>query len=411
MTAHSVPAARPTAREYVELAGAIVCGLGVAITALFLAVSPMVHHLTGSRDFGVFWATGQQLVHHGNPFDERSMGILERAGGLVGNGTFYMRNPPWVLSLAIPLGWMSPPVASVAWALGLIGLLAISVMQLRKLYGWSGAATDLLAYGFPPALVCVVMGQTTLFVLLGLVLFLRFHSQRPFVAGMALWFWTLKPQLLVPVGVVLLIWIVLTRSYRTVLGLLTALAASSLLIEWIDPAIWTQYLHWARNSGVAQQYIPCLGVFLRDAIRPGSERLAFVPSILASIWALGYFGKRRRAWDWTRDGHLLLLVSLFAAPYCWVYDQCLAIPALLFAAIHARSTKAVAALIALYAVLDLQPFFLPRGINSPLYLWPALAWLLWYAVAERSFRLPERSAEARPEDVVFPAGHEPAATR
>ncbi len=404
-------AARQSARQYVEVAGTLVSALGITVTVLFLAVMPMVHHLIGSRDFGVFWATGQQLAHHGNPFDEHSMAVLERAGGLVGVGTFYMRNPPWVLPLALPLGWMSPPVAAIVWSILLVLLLVLCVLQLRKLYGWTQSSWDIIAYGFPPALVCIIMGQTTLFVLLGLVLFLRFHNRRPFLAGMALWFWTLKPQLFVPVGIVLLVWIVATRSYRILLGLATALATSCLLIECIDPAIWSQYLHWATNSGIAKQYIPCLGVFLREAISPGSEWLAFMPCAVASVWALGYFLQRRRTWNWSEDGSLLVLVALFSAPYCWIYDQCLAMPAILFALMRTRSTKILAALVAIYAALIFQPLLLPRGINSRLYLWPAAAWLVWYIVAQRTFRPESAPVQDSPETAAFPIEHERVFTR
>jgi len=50
--------------------------------------------------------------------------------------------------------------------------------------------------------------------------------------------------------------------------------------------------------------------------------------LLGSVWALTYFWPRRQAWDWEKYGNLLVLVSLVAAPYSWIYDGGLAIPAL-----------------------------------------------------------------------------------
>jgi hypothetical protein len=48
---------------------ASVIGLMLAFTALFLGVMPLTD-MAGKRDFVVYWATGQQLVHHANPYDQ-----------------------------------------------------------------------------------------------------------------------------------------------------------------------------------------------------------------------------------------------------------------------------------------------------------------------------------------------------
>lgn len=76
-----IPRKRP---DLADLSIAMACGLAIASTALFLAVLPLIQHLAGSRDFVVYWATGQQLAHHANPFDAAAMDRLEHAAGFTG---------------------------------------------------------------------------------------------------------------------------------------------------------------------------------------------------------------------------------------------------------------------------------------------------------------------------------------
>src|ERR1035438_1209714 len=64
--------------DFADLSIASVTGLMVAYTVLFLCVLPLIGKLAGGRDFVVYWATGQQLVHHANPFNEDAMRRIEQ---------------------------------------------------------------------------------------------------------------------------------------------------------------------------------------------------------------------------------------------------------------------------------------------------------------------------------------------
>ncbi|MFP5228592.1 MAG: glycosyltransferase 87 family protein [Acidobacteriota bacterium] len=389
MSETHLPAAKKKP-DVAELAAALACALGVAITSLFLAVLPLIHHLAVSRDFVVYWATGQQLVHHGNPYDATDMGQTEHGAGFEGKGVYYMRNPPWSLPLALPLGLASARVSALPWSLLMLAILIGCVRMLWRMFGSPGTHLEWLGYCFPPALLCIISGQTAIFLLLGLVLFLRFYATHPFRAGAALWFCTLKPHLFLPFAVVLLLWIVVTRSYRILVGAVAAIAASCALTELLDPQAWSQYLHWARNSGISHEFIPCLSVMLRDTINPAAHWLVFVPAIAGGVWAVAYFWPRRRAWDWLEHGNLVVLVSIFVAPYCWLWDHSVAIPALLYGVARIASRKMIAVLALLFVVLELLPFIFQVGLNSKLFLWPALAWVVWYAAARAPSPVPAR---------------------
>ncbi len=370
--------------DYVELSIAVVFGLALALTTMFLCVVPIAGNLASARDFVVFWATGQQLIHHANPYDPAAMALIEHTAGLNPRyGVLYMRNPPWALPLVMPLGLVGLRVGALLWSLVLLACLVVSVWQIQLIYDRPGNRLYWLALSFAPALLCLWMGQTALFALLGLVLFLRLHRNRPFMAGLSLWLCVLKPHLFLPFAAVLLVWIVVSKSYKVLGGAAVAIASTSALAFLLDPSGWKDYSNMMRGPAIERQFVPCLSVAMRLNISPQAIWLQYLPAALACVWALAWFWPRRHAWDWTTDGSLLMLVSIVAAPYCWLYDQALAIPALMQAAYLARSRP----LLAILALANLPiEIALMCGIRvtSALYLWTAPAWLAWYLFARAS---------------------------
>ena len=364
---------------------AIVCGLMFGLTIQGIIISMADKTVLGSRDFVVFWATGEQLAHHANPYDPVALLTIERASGLTARyGVMYMRNLPFALPLVYPLGFLSLQLASILWTLLLAVCLAASVCMLWLLHGRPKGSRHWLGYSFGPALICLLMGQSTILALFGLVLFLRFHRSWPFVAGISLWLCMLKPHLFLPFAVVLLAWIVVSRSYRILIGAGAALAASLWITYLIDPMAWIQYLQMARRSGIQMEFIPCISVVMRFWISKGSVWLQYAPAVLACVWALGYFWPRRFTWDWVKDnGSLLMLVSLVSAPYSWLYDSSIAIPALLQGAFVTRIRSLVIALAFLSALTEAA--LLGNLVRpSAIYLWTiwsAPAWLVWYLAA------------------------------
>jgi hypothetical protein len=378
--------ATEAANDFADFVIVGVTALALAFTILFLCVMPLAN-FAGVRDFVVFWATGQQLVHHASPYDGEAMLRIERSAGFSAeNGVLYMRNPPWALPLALPLGFIGLRAGALLWSLALLACQMVSVRILWRMHGRSRGCLHWLGVSFAPALLCVLMGQTSLFALLGYVLFLDLHRRRPFLAGLSLWLCTLKPQLFLPFAVVLLAWILVSRSYKVLAGVAAAMAASSAAAFLIDPTAWTGYLRMMRMARIENARIPCLSVALRFWLSPQTAWLTYLPVALSCVWALAWFWSRRRKWDWISDGSLLMLVSLVTPPYAWVYDDCLAIPALLNGAYLTRSRILPAAL-ALASVLMNAELLSGLRIGSAFFLWTAPAWLAWYLLATRIWPL------------------------
>jgi hypothetical protein len=152
-----------------------------------------------------------------------------------------------------------------------------------------------------------------------------------------------------------------------------------------------------RTNGLQSEFIPCWSVVLRLWVSSGRLELQSLLPVLGCGWGLVYFWKRRQSWDWMKDGSLLILVSILAAPYCWVFDQSVAIPALLHGAYLVRSRVLLAVLALASLVMEIG---LVSGINlpSPFYLWTAPMWLAWYLFTATSIRGAGTEAH-RPADV------------
>ena len=383
-------------RDYdiAEFSIALVSGLALAITALFLCVAPLTGNIAGARDFVVYWATGQQLVHHANPYDVDAMMRIERGAGLPGEyGVLFMRNPPWALPLTLPLGMIGVRLGALLWSLALLACLWVSVHMVWQMHGRPSKLLNFLGYSFAPALVCLIVGQTSLFALVGLVLFLRLHGTRPFLAGMSLWLCALKPHLFLAFGVVLVAWVVVSGCYKVLLGAAAALAASCAAAWWIDPTAWADYARMMRTYGIEGEFIPCWSVVLRLWTSPQTIWLQYLLPAVGCSWAVIYFWKRRRTWDWLKDGSVLMLVSILSAPYCWLFDQAVAIPALLHGAYLTGSRILLALLAAASLLIEIE---MVCGVKLPsaLYLWTAPAWLVWYLFAIASAREARESKQA-----------------
>jgi hypothetical protein len=108
---------------------------------------------------------------------------------------FIMPNPPSALLLVLPLGLLGAKTADLLWLLLLLVCLAASVRLVWIMHGYPKNQVHWLGYSFALALVCLLAGQVSIFVLLGLVLFLRLHRTRPILGGVSLWLCLLNASL------------------------------------------------------------------------------------------------------------------------------------------------------------------------------------------------------------------------
>lgn len=307
-----------------------------------------------NRDFICYWAAGKQLIQHQNPYSPEILNF-ERRAGFTDPRPFYMRNPPTAFFLAFLAGLFSLKWAAVLWSLALVASLIASVHLIWHMQGEPTGRLHLIGYLFPPALACLLAGQIGIFLLLGVVLFLRWKDTRPFLAGLALIVCTLKPHLFIPFAFVLLI-----RRHKVLPGFFTAFVLSVAVSFALDPRGWPEYFQMMRRADIQNEFVPTLSLFVRLALH--YKAFQFLPAFLACVWA--YF--KRPEWN------LLLVVSVLVAPYAWFTDEAILLPPVMAA---------------LYRAKSYVPFVLVMGvallevlagvrINSGLYLWTAPSWLM-----------------------------------
>jgi Glycosyltransferase family 87 len=360
------------------LAAVLMLGAGVCILAFAMSSSN-----AANRDFISYWAAGQQLVRHQNPYDGAAILRIERAAGFQDSRPFFMRNPPSAFFLAFPLGFIGERVGVIVWSLALIAALMGSIRMIWSMQGRPGGRLHLVGYLFPPAIACLLAGQIGLFLLFGITLFLRFHKTKPYLAGAALLLCALKPHLFLPFGCVLLAWMVASRARRMLLAAGVALLASCALSLWLDHDGWSHYGSMVRAAQLEGEFIPTLSLFFRLLVHRSAAWLQILPACAGCVWGLLYFWRRRERWEWMDQGLLLLVVSVMLAPYAWFTDEVVLLPAMLVGLYRAARCGRSLLPFGVIAGVALTEVLAGASINSGLYVWTAPAWWGWYLYAAR----------------------------
>ena len=335
------------------------------------------------RDFIGYWAAGRQVIHGADPFDADSVLALEKSVGLGDLQIKLTPSPPPGIVLVLPLGFMSAKTGLVFWTMLQIGCLAASIGIVWMLLGRPATRLHLFGFLFAPSVACIMAGQVGVLCLLGVALFLSLHKSHPFFAGVALLPCSLKPHLFLPMALVLLLWIVARRSFAILAGFLVALAAGDGVVTLCDHAIWSQYFGMMHAGGLHGRFSPTLSAYLRWDIAAQAGWLEYLLTGIACAWAVWYFFRRRAQWDWAQEGMLVLLVSVVCAPYAWITDESMLLPAVLFGVFRAIDGRRSLLPIAIFAGVALIELFANVRITSWYYTWTAPAWLLWFLYATR----------------------------
>ena len=371
--------------------------LTVALLAGLAHYSGRIESKLPQRDSIAYWSAATLLIHRSDPYNSSSVLELEHQHGYANARPLVLRTPPWSLFMMLPLAFLSPFWAWVVWLVVLVFCLMAGLRLCRRMYTRDDVpsnALTIVAYLFAPVAACVVAGQMSLVLMLGVVLFLYLEKDLPFFAGAALILPLAKPHLLSLFWVAFVIWVTLRRKFRVASGLASAFAMANLIALAFDPQLFFHYRAMLVQQNISSEFIPALSGMLRLLFFHRYFWAQFVPMAVGVGWSVLYVRANWSRWNWREHGPALLVVSILVTPYEWISDETILLPAILQAVVFvyaARNVLRLGTKLAFFgfAVLDLLLLLILRAqvpFSTGIYFWSSLVWFGWYFYARRVYR-------------------------
>jgi len=361
-------------------------GLRVAILGGLLAVVVAIIAFAGKpvdKDYVSYWSAAKLVAQHADPYGAASVLSMEKSQGYEPDKPLIMRNPPWALVVIAPLRFVSLRVGLVLWTAGILFCMVLSFRLLHV-----PSSERLMAYIFAPVYACISSGQSSAFLLLGVVLFFVYAKRRSPIAGAGLALMALKPHLFLVLWPIVLIECIRNKSLRVLAVGFAILAAVTALAYGLAPHAWPQYIAMLHSSQLSGEFLQTPSYLLRWLIAPSKLWLQLVPSAIAVVWACWYYWRHRSKWDWLQHGYLVLLVSVIVSPYAWVTDEIVLLPLVIAVLVRQRTAKDITA--AYIAINGITLGLLLTGfqLSSGAYIWTPLAWGAWYLYGTRRSQNP-----------------------
>jgi hypothetical protein len=311
---------RPGSDKFRLLAG-IMLALFAAYGGVYLGVGAARGWPGGFGDSFALWSWGRFVGNHAAAaiYDPETLRSAQLALGMDPGASYPFAYPPSFLLLLWPLGQLPGAVACI-----LIVLVSLPLYLWATLgrNWWSPALIAALAA--PTTAIAIVSGQTGFVAAALLAGGLRLAASNPVAGGALLGLLTYKPQLglLVPVA------LVAARLWRTLaVAGLTAILLVLLTSILFGAAVWPGWAaalpgfsrqFTAENSEIVHLMPTVLAALLQQGVAPATAQLAqwaATAAVAAIVWTLFRSGSQQLA------GAGLLVASLLATPYAFVYDM------------------------------------------------------------------------------------------
>jgi hypothetical protein len=287
------------------------------------------HGDIGTIDFIQYWSSRQLLLRGENPYDPALLHAVERAQGLPDDVPIMMWNPPWLVMLLSPALSFDFLTSCAVWLGVSIAFIAIAGFLAARTYVPGVRPEPIVVaamFLFEPHLSSIRFGQLGILYALCVAAFL-YGARRndAMIMGLSLVPLTVKPHLFYLAFVFLAYWVIVDRKWKVVvwgaIGFAVLLAATELsypraIARWLEALTTQPPMHWAVGTlvGIVRTFVfevtgevvhwPLIAI-------PGLTTAAFVawlaivrpdPDVL---WRLP----------------AVLGLSLFTAPYGWLFDQ------------------------------------------------------------------------------------------
>ncbi len=383
-----------------KLSVRLILGLVILLLAAYMFSLPLEQVLF-AVDFTEYWSASRLLLKGENPYSIEAMWRIQSAlPDWPYDHPVKLYNPPWVLSLILPLGFLPYGAARLVWLIFSTGVILLCLDMCWRLFqgprkrrwvGW------VMGFSFLPTLGCLDLGQISFLVLLGITAFMTLMEKKKwFLAGCAAFLVAVKPQLLVLVWLVLFLWVIKSRRWMVLAGAATAGLGMIIPTLLINPMIFSQYLAFTQSNPPYYFEVPTIAFALRLLLDYERIWLQYIPTIIGVGWLVWYWRKHKQSWDWREHLPLVIMVSFVITSFAWTFDQIVLLPLLVQATAwvgrNFRNHWWIAGLyflvhtagLAQYLIIGTIPFW---------YLWQAPVLLLVYAIFYKAMEVERTASE------------------
>jgi hypothetical protein len=277
------------------------------------------------------FATGAQLIVHDPShlydFTAQRQVELQVTGGRVLvtlgiKGILPFLAPAWVALLAVPFAVLGPNIGGRLWVLFGLGCLAAGLYLATR----PRPPTVILpAFASVPTALFMLNAQLDGIVALGVGVSIALWPRR-YLAGLALGLTLVKPQLMLPLGVAVL----LTREWKVLAGWATAGALLLVTTVALSPHWVFEWLSQSRSTvqtGAREVDLPHLAVFLPDPLQGVGLAILTLAAVGLVTWLAwrvrGHAGRAQGAFfvEKMRPAIAILLAGgVLAAPHALPAD-------------------------------------------------------------------------------------------
>lgn len=320
-----------------------------------------------NRDWFTFWAGGRGLLNSINIYDPKAWSqiTLDHGSTWLPNPIFIY--PPPTAVLFAPFSALSLQISSVLWVwLSLIFVLTsvFVIVRTQECPQWARLAPfwALAVVLYLPLVVSLFMGQVSSLVLLLVVLGSTLWKQEKwFAGGFVLGFAAIKPQPVLLFIPAIALWLILSRRWKALLGLVLSLAADVCFSYLLFPSFLTDWSSAAANKvGGVMERMPTLwglGLELFDGSPAGFWISGSL--VLLTLLIVIFLAYRSRDWDPVTVASMFIIPSVLVSPYLWSYDHIVLILPLVIALVRLAQLRAPFWVVALLPFsIDILSFIL-----------------------------------------------------
>ncbi len=285
-------------------------------------------------DFVSMRSAASIWMQGGNPYDTNALLRHEREAAGPITKPVIPWNPPWTLPILIPFCLLPSGIAGALWVAVNIALAGtIADWWWRKDGGDSEyrVVSWLTALWFFPCSVAVYFGQMSLIVLAGITGMagaLKSGKNKYLILFALLA--SIKPHLLLPLWLFLLLWSIRERRWSALIWAASGIGFCSMLVCLLRPSVFWDYVSAAMLSqGPAVWATPTIGTAFRVAFPNIPDWIIFIPGIGGLILSAVLWNRWKTGFDWLYRMDSIVLISIAAASYSWIFDWALLLPCII----------------------------------------------------------------------------------